>query len=163
MMENDENKKATAAPGRRWTRYLLVASLGVNLAIVGLVGGAFLRGGPPEHMRPPREVSLLGLRPYYRALDAESQKRLDAAIGDGVGQMRAGREAFGAHLKAMAAALAATPYDEAALKAVLDAQRGKIDANMALGRDLFLQTVRDLDDESRAALAERLTSRRARD
>ncbi len=47
---------------RRWRDWLLVASLGLNLAILGLAAGAILRG-PPERM-----AAGPGLWQYARAL-----------------------------------------------------------------------------------------------
>jgi hypothetical protein len=55
----------TSPRPRPWQRWLLYASLGLNLAFVGLVAGAIMRGPP--------EVGLPGpaLWHYARALPAE--------------------------------------------------------------------------------------------
>src|SRR5690606_38676390 len=44
---------APATRPRRWTRWLLVVSLGLNLLVIGLAAGTILRGPPDRPMAGP--------------------------------------------------------------------------------------------------------------
>ncbi len=143
-------------PGRKWTRYLLVASLGLNIIVAGLVGGAMLRGGPPDHIRRDRDVSVLGLRAYYRALDESSQTELRDAIKAKRTQIKVGRAAFRAHLEALANAISVEPFDPAAVTQVLQSQAGTVSENIRTGHQLLLDRVSAMSPEARQTMAERL-------
>jgi uncharacterized membrane protein len=156
MSEEPQKPKRTW----RWPQYLLVVSLGLNLLVAGLMAGAFFRDGPRDHIKGMREASALGLRAYIRALDRPSTEGLMQDIATRRGEFKAGRAAIEAHLKALAAALTASPYDPDAVKAVLDQQRGDIGQNVDVGHQILLARINAMSDADRAAFAERLTARR---
>ncbi len=154
MTGRDENTKPSAT--RKWVRYALVASLGVNILVAGVVGGAILRAGPPERFRPGKDIAAFGLRPYARALDEGGRKSLREAVRAGRGDFHAGRQAMRTHMRDLAAALRADPYDEAAIEAELAKQARNVSANVAFGQRLLLTQIREMSDDARRALATRL-------
>ena len=154
-MTGQEEKPQTSA-SRPWVRSALIASLGVNILIAGMVGGAVLRGGPPDGYHPAREVAVFGLRPYARALDKDGRKALRKALRAGRGDFSAGHKAMSAHLAALADALKADPFDASAVEAELARQAKSVFANVAFGQKLLLDQIRGMSDERRHALAEKL-------
>ncbi len=154
MSDKPEDMKTN--PKRRWLRIGLIVSLGLNVLIIGAIGGAILRGGPPSHVRPGADISALGLRPYYRSLDEAGQAALRESVAQSKGEYFAGRKAMRAHLKALAALLAAEPYDAEAVRGELRGQAERVSANVAFGHKLLLQQIDAMSPEERQALAENL-------
>lgn len=156
------NRLMTMARQWRWPHYLLILSLGVNLIIGGLVLGAVLRGGPPEHIRAARDASALGLRPYMRALDDQSREALLKSVRDNRGDFHAGKATMTAHLDDLVNALTATPYVSQDVAGVLGLQASAISENVALGQRLLMVQIDAMTVEQRAALAAGLKSRSRR-
>lgn len=107
------------APSGQRTKWLLIASLGLNLLIAGAVAGAMFmhRGGP--HGRwgiGPQDFGLMGfarsLPPERRDMVREELKGLRGALKPMRQEIRAAREEA-------ANLLAADPFDRNALKAAL--------------------------------------------
>ena len=141
---------------RRWMTVALVVSLGVNLMVAGLVGGAILRDGPHDRDPFSRDVSALGLRLYYRARPDPAREDLRHRVGERRGDFRAGREALTRHMAAMADAVGAVPFDAARLSAVLAEQGRTVAGNMATGQALLVATIGAMSPDDRAAMAEAL-------
>lgn len=144
--------------GRRM-RWALIASLAVNLLVVAAVAGALLTrfdgprsrdraiGGPPD------------IRALARGLDQDSRQALirglrsDPDLRGGRGRLREARAGI-------AAALRAKPFDRAAFEAALADRRDVQAALAARGASALADVIADLSPETRAELADRLTSRR---
>ena len=77
-----QHPKQSGAPKRFW-KVLLGASLALNIAVAGVLAGAFWRHNP-EHRRDAGG-SRQAMSPYFRALEPEQRR----AIGK---QFRAGRD-----------------------------------------------------------------------
>lgn len=148
----DETGKQPRAPGR-WARILLVASLALNLLIVGAVAGAMLSGGK-WRAGPPGAEAVIG--PLTRALDAEDRRAIGREIRRAWrdGELLRGRhdEAF----EGLIADLTATPFDPAAVEARLAAIRGVIQERLSLGQALLIERLTAMDPAGRAAYADRL-------
>ncbi len=152
----DETKAPVAKT--RWVKYLLILSLGLNLAVVGLVGGHILRGAPDRPARPDHEIGALGLRLYYHALDEDHRQALNAAVKDRRGQFHAGRAALQAHRLALAETLEAVPFDASAVQQILAQQGEYVRGNVKVGHDLLIERIVAMSPEARAAMAARLKS-----
>lgn len=155
MHEPEQSKR----PKWRWPHYLLVLSLGINLLIAGLVGGAVLRGAP-EHIREIRTASVLGLRAYIWALDDDSKQALTQAIAKNRGNNQTGRSEIAAHMKEMSAALIAKPYDSAMVAAVLARHGEVISGNIAVGHGMLMDRIDAMTPAQRVDFATHLTNRR---
>jgi len=152
----------TPTPKRGWMKSILIVSLGLNLAVVGLVGGMMLRGGPEERFRAERDVGALGLRLYYRALDDGNRAALNGAIRANHGQFRTGRNTIRVHLLTLADALSADPYEPSAVVAELHKHGGIVSGNISLGQRLLMEQINAMSVDERKALSERLKSPRRR-
>ncbi len=146
------DQKVIVSP-RRWVKVVFVLSVGFNILVLGLVGGAFLRGGPPDHVRVERNISALGLRVYFRALDDNNRAQVRARIKDGMGQIQTGRGVFRAHLKDLAEAVTAAPYDPAAVAAVLSQQASIVSDNITTGQRFLLVQIDKMSETERQAFA----------
>ncbi|NOX74645.1 MAG: periplasmic heavy metal sensor [Alphaproteobacteria bacterium] len=148
-----DEKQQVAPKPRRWIKVIFVLSLGLNILVLGLVGGAFLRGGPPDRVRVERDIAALGLRVYFRALNEGDRADIRTNFKQYRGQIKAGRGLFRAHLKALATALTAEPYDQAAVAAVLSQQAGVVSENMAVGQRVLLAQIEMMTKSDREAFA----------
>ncbi|MBP7003279.1 periplasmic heavy metal sensor [Amaricoccus sp.] len=142
-------------PGRRrwgWTRILLVASLGLNCAFIGLMAGLAVKGppGPPDGGPEP------GLRFYGAALPEPFRGELGRSLRASRGEWDAPRQRLRGLREDLAGALTADPYDPAAVAAVLD---DGMDMMASLGRrgtGLLLEQIGKMDAAARAEYARRL-------
>lgn len=141
--------ESSARPSRIW-RIVLVVSLALNLAVVGVVGGAMLSGkfrdGPPSRFD-------FGLGLVSRAL-AEDERR---EIGRALRQDRSLRNHdFRGQMAAMATALRAEPFDRGVLQQLLDDQAEHLSQVQARARTAVLDKIAAMSPERRRAFADRL-------
>lgn len=136
-------------PSKLW-RAVLVVSLGLNLAVAGMIGGAIVSGRFGDG--PPMRVDL-GLGPFARALDDADRR----AIGRDLRQMRDLRsDDLHAPMTEMIAALRADPFDPARLQAAMAAQAARLNAVQGRAQAALLARVDAMQSAQRAALADRL-------
>ncbi|MCK0167431.1 periplasmic heavy metal sensor [Jannaschia sp. S6380] len=139
-----------------WMRWLLVASLSINLLVAGAVLAALVQGrtARTERAGGPPEIALL-----IRALDRDDRgallRKLRATDG-----IRTGRDSMAAARARMIGALRSETFDRAAFEAALTEQqaiRGRLSAH---GIPMIAAFVGSLSEEERAALARALRRRR---
>ncbi len=147
-MTEPETRAATAG----WVKVVLALSLALNLAILGMMGGAFLRDGPRERGMP-RDLSF---GPFNEALSREDRRALRSAFMERAGEFREGRAAAQEEFRALLSALRAEPFDEAVLKAALGAIEKRNADRLAIGRELIEGRIFALSPEDRLAFADRL-------
>ncbi len=139
---------------RRWLGPALVVSLGINLAVLGLVAGLALKGPPPAGPRGE-----IGLWRYGAALPEPFRRDLGRELRATRGDWAKPRDGLRAQSAALAAALTAEPYDPAAVAGVLQSERELLAALTRRGADLLLAQIAQMSPEQRAAYAEALTRR----
>lgn len=134
----------------RLMRIVLVLSLALNLAVVGIVAGVAVSGrlGGPA----PRSVDF-GLGPVSQALDPAERRAIRQALRR-EGALR--NLDLRARAEAMIAALRADPFDRAALELLLDEQAARIGQLQGAAQEAFLDQIAAMTPERRAAFAERL-------
>lgn len=141
------------APTRGWVKVLLAVSLALNLAIIGMAAGAFLRNGGPPGRGDDRDF---GLGPLADALSREDRRALRDAFlerhPDGMG----GRAALRADFDALLAALRAEPFDPAALDAAFASIAARNADLLERGRSVVADYLKTMDAATRAAFADRL-------
>jgi uncharacterized membrane protein len=142
-------------PRRPWRRWLLVASLGLNLAFVGLVAGAVLRG-PPEAGPAP------GLWHYARALPDAHRRDLGRALRASRPDWGGPREALRAQRAELAAALTADPFDPDAVAAILREEARLTGTLAERGTRLLFDQIVQMDADERAAFAAAILQERRR-
>ncbi len=145
----------------RWMRWTLIASLALNLAVLGVVVGAVVNHMSGDSPRPP-SVRSLDLGAYSAALSPEDRRAMREAFRaewPGLRQMRARQAETTA---AILAALRADPFDAAALRAQLAAQRARVAEGHDLGQRLLMERLEAMTAPERAAFADRLEERLTR-
>ncbi len=135
---------------KRWKR-AFYASLAVNLLILGVVGGAILKGPPPKHaMADP------GFGPYGEALAESDRKALKRAFRSRETGVRELRATMVRDRQAVLVALRAEPFDAAALDAALVAQRNTISSQIDFGQKILRDRLVEMTVPERRAFADRL-------
>jgi uncharacterized membrane protein len=141
------------AEPRRWLKWALVASLGLNVAVLGVVGGAIVKG-------PPGPMPGIALWHYARALPDPYRRDLGRALRDSRRDWVGAREALLGQRAALAAALTAEPFDPAAVEAVLARQSRLTDQLVARGTRMLVTQIERMTPDERATYAAALTERR---
>ena len=140
---------APAAP--RWMRLLLLASLALNLLIVGTSVGMILRGGPP-----PVAVRDLGFGPFAAALSPEDRAALRRDWAARSGAKGDGRRALREDIRALLDTLRADPFDAPALRAIMARGAERTAGRLHLGMALIEDRLVALSAAERLAFADRL-------
>jgi uncharacterized membrane protein len=141
----------TAPGGQRWLKIALAVSVALNLAVAGLVAGAWLRDGPGHGM--PRDMSF---GPFTEALSDTDRRELRRTLGDRAHGFREARQEMQADLQALLTTLRADPFDPAAAEAALTAIERRATDRLDLGRDLIAERILAMSDAERDAFADRL-------
>lgn len=154
-------RTGSGAPKGGW-RVLLVLSLALNLAVIGVVGGALLRG--EKGLRPPPRFDVAA-GPYGAALSPEDRR----AIAMRLRQSEAGRamspRARRAAMAELVGALRADPFDVQRVADILADQRRRSQDLVLELEAAILDRVATMTPDERAAFADRLeaaASRRGR-
>lgn len=144
----DEVKTKTG-PSRLW-RVVLVLSLALNLAVVGMVVGASVSGRFGD--RPPRSFDF-GLGPVARALEPRERRQIGLAMRrDGALRDMDLR----GNAAEMIAALRAAPFDAGALQDLMAVQAERVTLLQRNAQAALLDQISAMSPERRAAFADRL-------
>ncbi|MEQ3709499.1 MAG: periplasmic heavy metal sensor [Tateyamaria sp.] len=145
MQEETETKRCPL-----WIKIVLALSLALNLCIAGLVAGFVLRGGPMAGRAPAMGYAM----PYVLALPRELRRDVFKAVrnDDSLPDRRARREEY----RDMIKALKVTPFDAAAVEAVLLRQGDGVSRVQTASQAAWLEAVSGLSDEERAAYTDRI-------
>lgn len=136
-------------------RWLLIASLALNLLVAGLLLGSLIFDDGPG--RGPRPVEL-ALGPFARALDEEDRHAILESLRDRPDLRPMRGEEREAAFADILAAVRAEPFDPARAGAALAAQSSRVEAVQAAVQAELLERLRAMTPEQRAAFAERLDS-----
>jgi uncharacterized membrane protein len=137
-------------PGRG-LKIALVISVALNLAVAGLVLGAWLGDGHRKGM--PRDLSF---GPFSEALSDADRRELRKGLMSRAGEFRSSREAARAEFEGLLVALRAEPFDPAAMTAALAAIETRNAERLELGRSLIETRLTEMSTEERRAFADRL-------
>ena len=139
------------------TRWVLGASLALNLVFVGLFAGAGYRhanGFDPGARAGGPDIRGYGA-PYVRALPQSSRQSFGSAMR-ALNKGPQSRSARRAQYQSILVALRSDPFDESALTAALDQQRSAILDVQAAAQSLWLAEVSGMSPAARADVADRL-------
>lgn len=151
-MTNDTSKP------NRGLRIALVLSLALNLAVAGLVAGAYFSGG---HKGGAQRFDL-SVGPLTRAMDSESREAVRDALRDsGAFQMR-DRRAIRADMDLLVQTLRAETFDEAAFRDAVTRQRRRLEEGQNAVLDAVSSQIKTLSQQERADFADRLESQMRR-
>ncbi len=138
----------------RVLRIALAVSVGLNLAVLGVVAGSLWHdgngGGRGQMVRD------LGFGPFGEALGQDDRHALREWLKGRAPELRSANAQRYADLAAVQAALRAQPFDPDALRAALGAMRGRMESQLALGHEALTDVILAMPNGERLALADRL-------
>jgi uncharacterized membrane protein len=144
---------------RRWLRWLLAASLALNLLVIGLAAGAVLRHGGMRDAhagkRPPPSLGAV----MYRALPRDDRHALREAAAT---RDDSTRPEAGDRVARLTALIRAEAFDADAVAALLAEENARRDAWLARAEAGLLTRISDMDDAARSHYAERIEDLAAR-
>lgn len=141
------------APIRKRVRILLIVSLALNLAVVGLVGGVILRGGPSGG--PPRSIDM-AVGPLGTALSREDRRAIGQALRNDPVSRSLSREEFARVRAELATIVSAEPFDAAALSDAIEARREQLSAVQDAAAGLLVARIGAMTVEERQAIGDAL-------
>lgn len=149
-MSDAPETQSPKGKGPRWIRVLLVLSLALNLAFVGVLGGAVYRakerwGGKAP---PPPSLSVT----LFRAMDHETRRELLRGAAGKHQNFRAQREA---DRQALFDAMRKEPFDVTAVEQILEKQARQQAQFRNQVRKAWLEKLENMSDEDRERLLER--------
>lgn len=149
----------TAKPNRagRGVKIALGLSLGLNLLILGTIGGAMLTGSPDGTWRDRMDiVRSLGLGPLGLALERDDRDEIIARVSRDRETLRTERLALLQATLAFVDAVEADPFDRAAAAEALEVQRRHIVGLQERGHTALLDQLELMPLTAREGFAERL-------
>ncbi len=152
MTRNDEARKNGLKP---WLRFVLIASLALNMLTVGMIGGAAIKWSQWRGHHPPRLDQAGG--PLTRALTQEDRREIGRRMRAAYRESGKKRGHKRAEMAALVEDLKAQPFDAEAVRMRLARQRAVFDERLALGQALLLERLTQMSDAERAAYAGRLS------
>ena len=159
MTDQPSQPNHTTRPRRRvWLRVLLFASLALNLAVIGVVGGAVLKFAHDDE-RPQMISRELGLAPFRFAFDDEGQRQLDAAVRSRAGELGIGRTAWQNTYFDILDAIRAEPFDAAGFRAAMERQAELSLQSRRVGLDIMIAQLERMSLAERNAFVERFVRR----
>lgn len=148
-----EEKNIAQVKTARWVKVLLVISLGLNMLVVGAIGGMMFShkaDGPPPSLRD------ITYGPYSRALSREDRRKIAAAMRRDAGSFQQNLPKIRETYRALLAALQADDYDKATVHKLIQAQQEMGLKRQKIGLRLLLERLDLMTAEERQQFAHRL-------
>jgi len=143
---------SSAKMPRRWLAPALLASLALNLFLIALMAVPLLMGPPGlDRHGPP---GMMGMYHSFKDLPRGDREAIREAMRGKFPAIRPHMRDMGAARAALADALAAEPYDEAAVRAAFDTMDEAMREMTAVTRDAMLAGFAKLSPEQRQRMAE---------
>ena len=152
-------KPVPASGAPPWMKVLLAVSLAINLGVLGLVGGAALRGAG-DRGRP--DVRDIGFGPFTEALSPQDRQELRRAFLRDGGNPRAMRQMMRSQVGTLLQVLRSEPLQEADLRAVFSQFQQRWQERLDLGQRLLADRIIAMSPDDRARFADRLEEVMAR-
>lgn len=144
--------------GRRtpWMRGLLIASLALNILILGLAAGWMIRHGVPHGARVS-QMEMAG--PLTRALSEADRREIGRQIRQVIRENGGNRQEMRASFDALVRDLRAVPFDPEQMTATLSAQRRGFQERFEIAQQVLIAHLAGMSDAERAAYADRVEAR----
>lgn len=149
-MATDRSARTSLPASFRW---LLVASLALNLLVVGLLIGSVLSHGGAG--RGPRAMEMT-LGPIARALEAEDRHAILHDLHDRPDLRSPDREERGAAFAEIVAAIRSEPFDRARAREAISHQAARVAGVEEAVREALVERLAVMAPTERAAFAGRL-------
>ena len=151
-MTDPSTPSASGASPRRW-RWLLVASLALNLLFVGGVTALWLKG-PPGHGRWGASQTAFGIMRFSGGLPPERREAVRKHLREARSNLKNVREDLRSARRRAAEVLASSDYTTEKMKVALDAVAENDNRMRALGTAALMSAIGELTPDDRLKLAE---------
>ena len=151
MTDTPQPAPQPAPSSSRGLKIAFGISVALNLAVAGLVFGAWLHGGPFRGIGHD-----LSFGPFSEALSPEDRRSIGKALMADRATIRAGREAAKAEFDNLLTALRADPFDPAAVDAALATIVTRNAGRLEKGQALLQARIVEMSATDRLAFADRL-------
>lgn len=139
--------------GRGW-RWLLVASLALNLLVAGAVAGLWIKGPPHGPPRWGPTPTTFGLMRFSRELPPERREKVRVHLREAFKAMRPLRDDMRTARRRAAEALGSTDFTIAQLKAAMD-EIGSVETRMRqTGVEALINGIGELEAAERQKLGQ---------
>lgn len=142
--------------GIRWSRIVLVGSLALNLAVLGVVGGALLRWDAGMDRAKALQARDFGFGPFVGAFDTQERRALGRAFSRSAGDPQSARGQVREMFETMVKTLKTEPFDAAAFETLLLRQQKNFSDRQEIGARLVVDQIEAMSAEERMAYADRL-------
>lgn len=142
----------------KWLRILFIASLALNILVIGILAGAALKPGGFAGGRGPE----LGDGLFSRALSEDDRREMRERLRPVGQQARTARGEAGKTLVELTQVLRSEPFDPSAAAALFDRMRTQGRDLRARGHDALLLQISGMTPAERAQFADRLEQELAR-
>lgn len=139
MNEVTENSK--------WQKYLLIASLCVNVLVIGAMIGSSFKPVPEAKMRGSK---MDGFGAFVRALPAEKRQELRKNFENEKSGFRKNRELSNEIRTKMRNAIVAVPFDKNALIQIFAEQNRLRTQQSVVGDQVWVELIASMTDDERA-------------
>ncbi len=143
--------------GKPWMKILLVISLGMNLAVVGLVIGAKISGHGPRGMS---HANGSGMRALMHALPNSKRADVRKYFHENRDKIRAKDDVMRTSLDNIATAITAQPFDANVLNEAFSAQRAHIVTMTENAQQAFVVIIASMTDKERAEYVDNMKEQR---
>lgn len=140
-----------------WMRGLLIASLALNILILGLAAGWIMRHGVPHGARGPTMEMAAG--PLTRALSETDRREIGRRIRQATRETGGQRPEMRASFDALVRDLRAVPFDPEQMAETLRAQRRGFQERFEIAQSVLIAHLAGMSDAERAAYADRVQER----
>lgn len=149
--------KTLIKPKKPWMKILLVVSLGLNLAVAGLVIGAKLSGHGDKRTH---FAGATGLRVFMHALPDTQRREVRKYFRINRTRIHVNGEAMRTTMQTIHVAIIARPFDADALHAAFAAQRAHITTSTQDAQKAFVAIISGMTDAQRVAYVNTMKEQR---
>ena len=144
---------------KRWLRLLLIASLGLNLLIVGAAVGVLVKWPRDHFMRGGYFLGPAGLGTISGALDERHGKLVGDALRDKGRTFSQLRSEAKSSVSNLVRILRSDPFDPAELEDYFSDERVRATGMLEEGHDLIIPRILDMSPQERHEFADRIEHR----
>ncbi len=144
---------------RNWMKYLLVVSLGLNLAVAGvMIGARFSDHGSHKSTK----MGGFGIRGFVHSLPADKRSEVREHFRQSRSKMRSNGDAIRQSMNDIRDVISAQPFDAAALGAAFTQQRTQVRAVSVNAQKIFVKVITEMTDAERAEFVENMKQNQRR-
>ncbi len=140
----------------KWKNWLLIGSLALNLAIIGLLAGLWLRGPGDNRGKPPPQADLL--RELVRAVPKDHRGELRRDLGSKQQEMRAFRTTMKNRRNELVQVLVDPQFDISQVVAIFDDHRLILSRITSGGHEIIIRRIEAMTAQERAVFAQNIQS-----